>query len=247
MRAPRRTPRNRRRAFNEAARRGTLAVWLALVATNVFAQISGTASLVSNYRFRGVSLSGNEPAAQLGLAYDDAQGWYTGVFASTVKFATPSRVELQAVPFVGYAWRSAAEVTWEVGADYSFFSGSAQGYAYPEFYVGVASGNLSGRLYYSPRYFGLKSRLIYAELNATPLLFDRARLLAHLGLLTSINGDLYYAGPTHVLDARIGVGVDFDQLSVQLSWVGTNSAGSSYGITGVRSRNGPVLTLTRAF
>jgi uncharacterized protein (TIGR02001 family) len=228
-------------------RHGSVAFLLALVAGNVLAQISGTASFVTNYRFRGLSLSENKPAAQFGVAYDDAQGGYAGAFVSTVEFATTSGTELQAVPFVGYAWRNATGVSWEAGADYSFFSGSAQTYGYPEVYVGAASENLSARLYYSTRYFGQNVATLYGEVNATQPLADRVRLLAHVGLLQSTNGSLYYGGPERLLDGRIGIGIDFEPFNVQLSWVGINAATAMYGVTGVRSRNGPVLTLSLSF
>ena len=107
MRAPRRATRERRRGFEAAVQCCTVGLWLALASVDVAAQISGTVSLVSNYRFRGISLSADEPAAQLGIAYDDATGWYAGGFASTVEFPQSSGRQLQAVPFVGYAWRSA--------------------------------------------------------------------------------------------------------------------------------------------
>jgi hypothetical protein len=43
-------------------RHGAAVLWLAFAAvTSVSAQISGTASLVSNYRVRGISLSENKP------------------------------------------------------------------------------------------------------------------------------------------------------------------------------------------
>ena len=92
VRALWRATRSRRRIIECAVRQGIAALSLALVASNVSAQISGTASLVSNYRFRGISLSENKPAAQLGLTYDDVQGWYAGAFASTARFATSSAV-----------------------------------------------------------------------------------------------------------------------------------------------------------
>jgi uncharacterized protein (TIGR02001 family) len=228
-------------------RRGIVALWLALVAADVAAQVSGTASLVSNYRFRGISLSDNKPAAQLGITYDDAQNWYAGAFASTVKFANPSSLELQAVPFVGYAWRTASGVSWEVGGDYSLFTGSVQDHNYAEVYFGVASENVSGRLHYSNNYFGENAATIYGEVNGTYLLFDRVRLLAHVGILHSTSGSLYYRGPNHLLDGRVGVGIDLDQLNVELSWVGINSASAAYGIIGVNSHNGPVLTLLWSF
>jgi len=245
--APRRTSPIRRRAFSVAVRYGGVALLLALAAANVSAQISGTASLVSNYRFRGITLSENNPAAQFGVAYDDAQGWYAGAFGSTVEFATPSGVELQAVPFVGYTWRDATGMSWEAGADYSFFTGSAQDHDYPELYVGVASEHVSARLYYSPHYFGQSPATLYGEVNATEPLVDRIRLIAHVGVLQSTNGSLYYRGPDRLLDARVGIGIDLEPFDVQLSWVGINAATALYDVTGVRNRNGPVLTLSRPF
>jgi len=246
VRALWRATRNRRRAIECAGRQGIAALCLALVASNVSAQISGTASLVSNYRFRGVSLSENKPAAQVGFTYDDVQGWYAGAFASTAKFVTSSAVGLQAVPFVGYAWR-ASGLTWDVGADYSAFTDAARRYNYPEVFLGAASENISARLYYSPRYFGQNSRTIYLEVNGTQSLVDRVRLLAHIGVLRSNGENAYYGSRDVIVDGRVGVGIDFDQFNVQASCVGINSPTSAYVITGVRNRNGPVLTVSRSF
>jgi uncharacterized protein (TIGR02001 family) len=246
VRALWRTTRNRRRATECAVRHGIVALCLALVASNVSAQISGTASLVSNYRFRGISLSENKPAAQVGFTYDDVQGWYAGAFASTARFATSSAVGLQAVPFVGYAWR-ASGLTWDVGADYSAFTGTARRYNYPEVFLGAASENISARLYYSPRYFGQNLGAVYGEINGTQLLVDRVRLLAHIGLLRNNDENTYYGSREVVFDGRVGVGIDFDQFNLQVSWVGTSSPTAAYVITGVRNRNGPMLTISRSF
>ena len=227
-------------------RHGIVALCFALAASEVPAQISGTASVVSNYRFRGISLSENKPAAQLGLTYDDAQGWYAGAFASTTRFADSSGVGLQAVPFVGYAWR-AGGLTWDAGADYSAFSDATRRYNYPEVFLGAGSENISARLYYSPRYFGRGSGAVYGEINASRLLSDRVSLLAHVGVLRSNDDGAYYGSRDVIFDGRVGVGIDVDYVNVQLTWVGSTSPSAAYAITGVRSRNGPVVTLSRSF
>jgi uncharacterized protein (TIGR02001 family) len=247
VRAPWRTTRSLRRVSECAAKAGAAVLGLALLVANASAQISGSASVVSDYRLRGISLSNNEPAAQVGLAYDAAGGWYAGVFASTVEFVISSGRELQTVPFAGYAWRTANGLTWEAGADYAFFTGRARNYDYPEMYVGVASENISGRLYYSPRYFGQSSDAFYLEGNGTHPLTDRVRLLAHLGILRSGGGTSNYGWPEHMVDGRIGVALDWDRFNVQLSWVGTSAPSAAYTITGVRSRNGPLLTVSFLF
>src|SRR6266508_589758 len=85
---PRATPKPR--CLERALLRLGAGAVLALFASVAAAQISGTVNLVSDYRYRGTSLSDDKPAAQLGLTYDDASGWYAGLSASTVRYAEPS-------------------------------------------------------------------------------------------------------------------------------------------------------------
>ncbi|ANY20914.1 Bacterial protein of unknown function (Gcw_chp) [Tsuneonella dongtanensis] len=64
----------------------------ALVATPAFAQdeeagpvsVSGSVTLVSDYRFRGVSLSGGDPAVQGGITVTHESGFYIGTWASSI-------------------------------------------------------------------------------------------------------------------------------------------------------------------
>ena len=48
--------------------------------------------------------------------------------------------------------------------------------------AGFAFENISGRLYYAPRYFGSDGGAVYGELNGAQRVFDRVRLLAHVGI-----------------------------------------------------------------
>jgi uncharacterized protein (TIGR02001 family) len=207
--------------------------------------MSGSLTLVSNYRYRGVSLSHNDPAAQLAIVYDHAQGWYAGAFASTVEIGLSSKRELQGIFFAGYARSTPSGLTWEVGADYSGFTG-ARSYAYPEVYVGAAYESVSGRLYYAPRYYGQDTSAIYGEINGATPLADRVRLLAHVGVFRN-SGSNPYGLPGRVFDAKLGLGFDFDRFNIELSWVGISSSYAEYPISGVRSRNGPVLTVSWLF
>jgi uncharacterized protein (TIGR02001 family) len=235
-----------RRLLDSPRSRAAVALWFLLFSADVFAQVSGSASLLSDYRFRGISLSHNRPAAQLAVAYDDASGWYGGAFASTVQLFYPTR-ELQLVSFVGYARRMPSGLSWEAGADYSAVTGPLS-YSYPEVYVGIASENVSARLYYAPRYFGQDSHVIYGEINASQPLLDRVRLLAHGGVLRNNGEGAYGLRPDrHVFDASVGVAVDFDQFNLRLSWVGISSENTLYPATGLRRKNGAVLILSRSF
>ena len=105
--------------------RGAVTLVLCVFVTGASAQWSGTASVVSDYRYRGVTLSDLKPAAQLGIAYDDPIGWFAGAFGSTVQLAAPTGRTAQAIVFAGYASRVSSDVSLEVGGDYSAFAGAS--------------------------------------------------------------------------------------------------------------------------
>ena len=112
---------------------------------------------------------------------------------------------------------------------------------------GVAYEKVSARLYYAPRYYGRDASALYGEINAAHKIADRLLLLAHAGAFRSKDLDVYGNVPEYVFDARLGLGVDFDRFNVQLSWVGISAANAGYPVSGVRSRNGPVLSISWLF
>ncbi len=255
--APSRVTQDYRRPFKGAVLRGAIAIGFAIISDNVAAQVSGSVALVSDYRYRGYSLSAGDPAAQLTVAYDDARGWYAGAFASTVRVASQAQREVQAIPFVGYAWRVPSGVSFDIGAHYSTLTGS-RSYGYPEIHSGIAFENVSATVYYAPRYFGGDAGAVYAELNGSQPLHDRIRLLAHIGILlgngsNSNGGNPYGSSPYNIapdrriVDAQVGIGIDLDPFHVQVSWVGVDSSRNPYPISRSGPRNGVVLSLSRSF
>jgi uncharacterized protein (TIGR02001 family) len=245
--------RARRRRVDNAAVRGAATLFFCAFASGVGAQFSGTASVVSDYRYRGITLSDQKPAAQIGLTYDDPGGWYAGAFASTVRLAPPAGPGVQATIFTGFASRLASGISLEAGGDYSVFT-SAAADDYGEVYLGIASDRLSARIYYSPRYYGQRANAWYGEVNAAQPLTDRVQLFAHLGLLTTRTTYPYTPQiEQRIVDGRIGLGADFDLFHLELAWVGitsrsgNNTASVGYRVTGSRSPNTVVLTLLRQF
>jgi uncharacterized protein (TIGR02001 family) len=232
----------RERAFVSAA----LGIALLSIAGSVFAQFSGTISVVSDYRYRGISLSDSKPAAQLGVAYDDAQGWYAGTFVSTVTSDVYGTRGVQSISFAGYSWRMSSRLSFEAGADYSVITASPR-YDYSEIYAGFAFQNVSGRLYYSPRYFGQSSPALYGELNLAQPLFENVRVLVHVGTLASNANQRYgyHSGP--LFDYAAGLGVDWEGFRAQLSWVGVNHSSGAYAIIGTDRRSGAVVSLSHSF
>jgi uncharacterized protein (TIGR02001 family) len=221
------------------------AVALALACATCHAQVSGTLTALSDYRYRGVSFSDDRPAAQFTVAYDDPHGWYAGVFASTVRFALTRQSGAQSLLFAGYAHRLESGPTIEAGVDYATYRVGGQTYDYPEIYVGGASDNLSARLYYAHRYYAGDADTYYAELNGALAVHEHARLIAHLGALHT-RGGLYYSVPDITGDAKAGVAFDIDRIAVQLAWVGVSSTAAYIPAIGSR-RNNVMLSIALSF
>ena len=77
------------------ASRCACAILAALIACPAAAQsVSGEASLVSDYRFRGVSLSGGHPAAQASLTLEHDSGFYGNLWGSTLGHGSQTEVDL---------------------------------------------------------------------------------------------------------------------------------------------------------
>jgi len=203
--------------------------------------------MVSDYRYRGISLSRGDPALQASVAYDDASGLYGGLFVSNVQFAISPHRQLQAVAYGGYAPRLERGLGMEVGATYAAFTGPGT-YDYAEAYAGIVAEGLSARVYYAPRYFGRDSGAWYAELNGAQPLADRVRLTAHVGLLANLGRDTTYgAADRRVLDGRVGIAIELAAFAVQVSWVGVGSTRTGYPISQGERRNTVVVGLSRAF
>lgn len=82
-------------------------------------KLTGEIGVVSDYRYRGLSLSGEDPAIQGGLTLELPQGFYAGVWGSNIEDTDGADIEVDLL--AGYAF-SAGGFDFDVGAVY---------YAYP--------------------------------------------------------------------------------------------------------------------
>ncbi len=211
--------------------RWVLASLTALVATASTAQVSGSISLVSDDRFRGVSLTQGHAAAQLDVAYDHASGLYAGAFASNVEFDPVSGQQLQYLGYAGYAKRLQRGWSVDAGATYSDFSNDAD-YRYWELHAGIESDAISARLYYSPNYFGGSIHTAYAELNGSYRLAERFKLIGHAGLLQAFAGATDQTGGNHPhADFLAGVEYRMQPFSLQVARVFSDGASSIYPVS----------------
>lgn len=129
--------------------------------------ISTTAAVTSDYRFRGISNSDKNFAAQAGVTFNHESGLYIGAWASTVNFRdnvffaggpeTTTELDL----YGGYTF-DLGDLGVDISAVYYDYPNSAwSGYDYP-YWEGVlklsyAVGDLglTGQVAYSPDFFGI--------------------------------------------------------------------------------------------
>jgi uncharacterized protein (TIGR02001 family) len=214
------------------------------VAGTASAQLSGHISVLSDYRYRGESLSDGKPAVQAGLDYQHSSGIFIGALASTVDVdAEVSGVGAQL--YGGYARAVSQRLSWEVGlVTYLFPHPQTEpGYSYTEAFIGINWQNGGARLYYSDNYFGAGGTAAYVELNASQPMGSRVRLLEHLGYLQQREPRSSATGQDRsLIDAQLGVGATVAGFQIELSVIGTSEphgpcpAGSGHcGTTGLLS------------
>jgi uncharacterized protein (TIGR02001 family) len=103
------------------------------VATPAFAQdadtggfsVSGNAAIVTDYRFRGVSLSGGDPAIQGGIDLEHESGFYVGTWGSSIDGGDYGSVELDF--YGGWAGEVAPGLELDVGILYYMYPNGLAG------------------------------------------------------------------------------------------------------------------------
>ena len=129
--------------------------------------LTGNLSLVSDYRFRGISQTWALPAVQGGFDYAHKSGWYAGTWASNVSgnsYNNGAGLELDLyggvkLPVMGEGTLDLGALAYVYpGARLNSAPGVASGKRYDnlELYAGLSLGAFSGKLSYAlTDYFGL--------------------------------------------------------------------------------------------
>jgi uncharacterized protein (TIGR02001 family) len=209
-RANRRIPDARRRLAKIAVCRRWEAAFAAILlfyAAPAAAQIGVAASILSDDRFRGFSLSDGRPVGTIDLSYDSPTGFYAAASGILVDSPNNGVRPLGLQLDGGYAAQVGAGLTADLGivhARYSSYSRLRSGLSYTEVYAGLEGRMISSRVYFSPRYFG-QGATAYAEFNAHLPLGRDFTVQGHGGLFVPFYS--YSRGSRSVAryDWRIGV------------------------------------------
>jgi uncharacterized protein (TIGR02001 family) len=217
---------------------------LGLAPALAMAQASFSVGAMSDYRYRGVSLSDSAPSVQANATYDHASGAYAGLALARVRLDyTGSTV--QGVAYAGMARRIGEQWSVDAGATAVRFNGGA-GYAYREWYAGVARERFGARLSVSPHYFGVGGRTLYGELNGSMALGAGLDLVAHAGYLHPQAARWLYVPPSRA-DFKVGLSMALDAWTAQLAVSATRKGAALYPAARENGARRLLLGATRNF
>ncbi|HCW50371.1 MAG TPA: hypothetical protein DGP25_10535 [Brevundimonas sp.] len=197
-------------------------------------EVSANVAVTSDYVFRGVSQTGEDPAIQAGLDLTHGQ-FYAGAWASNVDFGdgeTDAEVDL----YLGVRPEFAG-LNWDFGVVGYLYTGQpdAAGYDYAELKVAasraVGPATLVAAVFWSPNFFGAEDEATYAEFNGAFSPADRWTLSGAVGRQWVSSGSDYNtwnAGVAYQLTRTLAVDVRYHDTD-------EHAFGDSYGSRAVAS------------
>ncbi len=132
---------------------------------------SGTVALTSNYLFRGVTQTSDNPAIQGSFDYTNGI-FYAGVWASNVDFGGDETIEADV--YLGVQ-PTAGPISFDFGVIGYFYPGAADDGAELDYYEGMVAASINpteafsigAAGYFSPEFTGETGDALYLELNAS--------------------------------------------------------------------------------
>lgn len=181
----------------------------------------------TDYAFRGVSQSQEDPAIQGGVTYTHESGFYLGAWASSIDF-TPDDAQyddgadVELDTFLGYGWNFNENWKGDVQFIRYNYPGTKEGYDYDyNEIIGKVTWyeNYTAMIGYSNDVFNTDETGIYYNFSANWKLPKEFVLNTGIGYYDLDNPYDSY------VDATIGVKRSFGPLSLSLAYVTTNNDG----------------------
>jgi uncharacterized protein (TIGR02001 family) len=174
------------------------------------ADVSGTAAIVSDYDFRGITQSNEDPAVQLSIDYASASGWYVGTWGSNIDWLPEASTEVDV--YTGFKGASDGGLGWDVGVVYYAYPDDSDVNTY-EVYGKLSFSVLTGSVYYTDDYYNTNEDEIYLSLDAAipagPL---------SIGLHAGFTDSEAFPGGDYT-DYGVGVSYSASNLTLGMKWV----------------------------
>jgi uncharacterized protein (TIGR02001 family) len=227
------------------AAHGVLAAGALLAVGTAQAEISTTVTLTSDYNFRGISQTAQDPALQIGVDWAHESGFYLGAWGSNVDFdggegfESDSNVEVDLI--AGYSGSITEDLGYDLGVTYYAYLPSGDRINYVELYAGLSQGIFSGMVWYAPDYGNSGESAWYTEANAGIPLPWELSLNLHVGYSF---GDYWKEDSDEFYDYSVGIGRSFGNFDFEVKWAdGSDNSAYDPAIVGqdVLSSEGQVI------
>lgn len=187
------------------------------------AGVSSTWTLASDYDFRGITQTAQDPAIQGSLDYAHDSGWYAGAWGSNVDFGSLD-VDYEVDLYTGFSGSTEGGLGWDAGIIYYAYPDESDA-NYLEIYGSLSKEWFKGKIWYSNDFggdlTGGDTPAWYVEGNGTFPLPNNFSVLAHVGYSF---GDYWDdledvdAGRPY-LDYSVGVGYTAGRFNLALKWI----------------------------
>lgn len=187
-------------------------------------EVTGNISLLSDYVFRGISNTDNNPAIQGGLDYGHASGFYLGTWGSNVDFGSGDDAKSEFNIWGGFASEIGdTGIGYDVGVVRYIYPGVSGDLDFNEIYAGLSYSFFSFGVWHSSNFLNLGEDGTYYNLGFEYGLPYEITLFAGIGYqdLDSDIGESYS-------DYLIGVSKTFADLDFAVTWTDTDSDGEDF-------------------
>ena len=204
-------------------------------------EIEANVALSTDYIFRGISQTDNDPAISGGFDYSFDSGFYLGIWASNVDFGSnletvenaagetvlvneTSSTSTEIDVYGGYAVEIADGVELDLGYIYFVYPGDSSALNYSEFTASVTFyEDLSFGLIYSPDYFGSDEDAIVFNTDYSFGIAKNLSLDLHAGYTTVSGDDNFFANNVDdYIDYSIGLSTSAAGVDLSLTYYDTD-------------------------
>lgn len=207
--------------------------------------------LTSDYRFRGVSQSAQDPAVQGGVDFVHASGFYLGTWASTIDFnAGPGLdpdADLELDLYGGYKWKVGATEL-DVGFIHYAYPGSDSSFDLPftELYFGGTYGPVFAKFFYTDDYTGTTDKSA-SYLTAGANIDLGSGFTLGLSAGRSSGGGIKDTFGKAYTDFKVGVSKEYVGVTFNLSYIDTSGISPDIKTDVFNTEGTVVLTVSKTF
>lgn len=213
----------------------TITLTALLTATSAHAQVvtyNGTADIVTDYVFRGISQSDESMAIQGSFAFEHESGVHGSIWGSAIDFNNANAGNSEFDLTLGYASNfSKFDLGYDLGIIHYTYPGSSNSlnYDYTEAYFAVSKEynqySFGLGFNYSPEYFGKSGDFYYVSASSSVQLSEKLSADVHLGY-SDIDNEAAWGTPDY-LDWKVGASYQLDdRFSVGAAYYDTDLSSS---------------------